>query len=138
MCIRDRVYGEAGQTIIVTPDGKTTGDGTEESPLDINTAVSYAQPGQTILMKNGVYDKWITINRSVCGTADKPINLVAESISTDGTDGVVLSGAGLTVIGSYWHVYGLYVKDSSGVGIQVSGNYNTIDMCLSLIHISLL
>lgn len=124
-----KVYGEAGQTIIVTPDGKTTGDGTEESPLDINTAVSYAQPGQTILMKNGVYDKWITINRSVCGTADKPINLVAESISTDGTDGVVLSGAGLTIIGSYWHVYGLYVKDSSGVGIQVSGNYNTIDMC---------
>ena len=124
-----KVYGEVGQTIIVTPDGKTTGDGTEESPLDINTAVSYAQPGQTILMKNGVYDKWITINRSVCGTADKPINLVAESISTDGTDGVVLSGAGLTVIGSYWHVYGLYVKDSSGVGIQVSGNYNTIDMC---------
>ena len=124
-----KVYGEAGQTIIVTPDGKTTGDGTEESPLDINTAVSYAQPGQTILMKNGVYDKWITINRSVCGTADKPINLVAESISTDGTDGVVLSGAGLTVLGSYWHVYGLYVKDSSGVGIQVSGNYNTIDMC---------
>ena len=124
-----KVYGEAGQTIIVTPDGKTTGDGTEESPLDINTAVSYVQPGQTILMKNGVYDKWITINRSVCGTADKPINLVAESISTDGTDGVVLSGAGLTVIGSYWHVYGLYVKDSSGVGIQVSGNYNTIDMC---------
>ncbi len=124
-----KVYGEAGQTIIVTPDGKTTGDGTEESPLDINTAVSYAQPEQTILMKNGVYDKWITINRSVCGTADKPINLVAESISTDGTDGVVLSGAGLTIIGSYWHVYGLYVKDSSGVGIQVSGNYNTIDMC---------
>ena len=124
-----KVYGEAGQTIIVTPDGKTTGDGTEESPLDINTAVSYVQPGQTILMKNGVYDKWITINRSVCGTADKPINLVAESISTDGTDGVVLSGAGLTIIGSYWHVYGLYVKDSSGVGIQVSGNYNTIDMC---------
>ena len=124
-----KVYGEAGQTIIVTPDGKTTGDGTEESPLDINTAVSYARPGQTILMKNGVYDKWITINRSVCGTADKPINLVAESISTDGTDGVVLSGAGLTIIGSYWHVYGLYVKDSSGVGIQVSGNYNTIDMC---------
>ena len=127
--VNRKVYGEAGQTIIVTPDGKTTGDGTEESPLDINTAVSYVQPGQTILMKNGVYDKWVTINRSVCGTADKPINLVAESISTDGTDGVVLSGAGLTVIGSYWHVYGLYVKDSSGVGIQVSGNYNTIDMC---------
>ena len=127
--VNRKVYGEVGQTIIVTSDGKTTGDGTEESPLDINTAVSYAQPGQTILMKNGVYDKWVTINRSVCGTADKPINLVAESISTDGTDGVVLSGAGLTVIGSYWHVYGLYVKDSSGVGIQVSGNYNTIDMC---------
>ena len=124
-----KTYGIKGQTIIVSADGKSTGDGTEESPLDINTAVSYAQPGQTILMKNGVYDKLVTINRSVSGTADKPINLVAESVSKDGTDGVVLSGVGLTVIGSYWHVYGLYVKDSSGVGIQVSGNYNTIDMC---------
>ena len=124
-----KTYGITGQTIIVSADGKSTGDGTEESPLDINTAVSYAQPGQTILMKNGVYDKSVTINRSVSGTADKPINLIAESVSKDGTDGVVLSGVGLTVIGSYWHVYGLYVKDSSGVGIQVSGNYNTIDMC---------
>ncbi|MFR4777002.1 MAG: hypothetical protein ACLUAI_12370, partial [Lachnospira sp.] len=31
--------------------------------------------------------------------------------------------------GSYWHVYGLYVKDSAGVGIQICGNYNTIEMC---------
>ena len=106
-----KVYGEAGQTIIVTPDGKTTGDGTEESPLDINTAVSYAQPGQTILMKNGVYDKWITINRSVCGTADKPINLVAESISTDGTDGVVL-------IGDAGHEVCLRIAGIAGGGVE--------------------
>ena len=124
-----KVYGESGQTIIVSPDGTKDGHGTEASPLDINTAVSYAQPGQTILMKNGVYEDWINIARSVSGTADKNINLVAESISTNGTDGVVISGAGIKVTGSYWHIYGLYVKDSTGVGIQVSGNNNTIDMC---------
>jgi hypothetical protein len=122
-------YGVEGETIIVSADGSANGLGTEESPLDIGTAVKYAQPGQTILMKNGVYTDWITIQRSVSGTAEKNITLVAESLSTDGTDGVVLDGVGLTVVGAYWHIYGLYVKDSTGVGIQVSGNYNTIEMC---------
>lgn len=122
-------YGYDGHSIIVSPDGKSTGDGTAENPLDLNTALSYARPGQTIIMKNGKYTTWGTIPRSVSGTAQKPITLVAESVSTDGENGVVMSGAGLSVIGSYWHVYGIYVKDSTGVGIQVSGNYNTIEMC---------
>lgn len=122
-------YGKEGETIYVAADGKATGDGTAEKPLDLATAVKYAQPGQVIIMKNGVYSSGATIYRSVSGTADKNITLVAESISTNGEDGVVITGSGLIVIGNYWHIYGIYVKEPAGVGIQVSGNYNTIEMC---------
>ena len=125
-CVR---YGKEGNTIYVANDGSADGLGTSDSPLDLATAVKYAQPGQVIVMKNGVYDKGATIPRSASGTADKKITLVAELVSTNGEDGVVIKGSGLIVIGSYWNVYGIYVKDAAGVGIQISGNYNTIEMC---------
>ena len=95
--------------------------------MSLSNALKYAQPGQTIFLKNGTYSG-AKVERSVSGTADKNINLVAESLSTDGTDGVVFTGE-VRLTGSYWHVYGLYVKDSAGVGIQICGNYNTIEMC---------
>ena len=120
-------YGQEGQTIIVSADAKEDGKGTEESPMSLSNALKYAQPGQTIFLKNGTYSG-AKVERSVSGTADKNINLVAESLSTDGTDGVVFTGE-VRITGSYWHVYGLYVKDSAGVGIQICGNYNTIEMC---------
>ena len=120
-CVR---YGNEDETIIVSADGTKDGEGTYESPLDINTAVSYAQPGQTILLKDGTYTSWVTINRSVSGTADKHITIRPENMG-----GVVLEGVGLTVIGSYWDIYGLEVSNSTGVGIQISGNYNTVEMC---------
>ena len=120
-------YGQEGQTIIVSADADAEGKGTEESPMSLYNALKYAQPGQTIFLKNGTYSG-AKVERSVSGTADKNINLVAESLSTDGTDGVVFTGE-VRLTGSYWHVYGLYVKDSAGVGIQICGNYNTIEMC---------
>ena len=52
------------------------------------------------------------------------ITLVAEN-----TGKAVFEGCGLSIIGDYWHVYGIYVKDSSGVGIQISGNNNIVEMC---------
>ena len=100
------------------------GDGTEAKPLNLATAVQYAQPGQTIVLKDGIYKDWISIQRSVSGTADKMITLVAEN-----TGKAVFEGVGLSIIGSYWHVYGIYVKDSTGVGIQINGNNNIIEMC---------
>ena len=54
------------------------------------------------------------------------ITLVAEN-----TGKAVFEGVGLSIIGSYWHVYGIYVKDSTGVGIQINGNNNIIE-CVQL------
>ena len=127
-----KVYGEAGQTIIVTPDGKTTGDGTEESPLDINTAVSYAQPGQTIVVMEGTYylEKTVKVERGVNGTADKPIQMVAD---TEASSRPVFDFqglcAGMVLAGDYWYFQGFDVTNSANAqkGIQLSGKYNTMD-----------
>ena len=52
--------------------------------MSLSNALKYAQPGQTIFLKNGTYSG-AKVERSVSGTADKNINLVAESLSTDGS-----------------------------------------------------
>ena len=122
--VKRSTYGSENGTIVVAPDGTADGDGTEAKPLNISTAVQYAQPGQTILLKNGTYTGGATIQRSVSGTADKMITMVAET-----TGEVIFSGAGINLIGDYWHIYGMYVKDASGVGIQISGNNNIVEMC---------
>ena len=117
-------YFEEGEVIYVSPDGSADNAGTKESPLDINTAVKYAQPGQYLYLLNGTYEgNGVTIARSVCGTSEQPITMVAE------TPGEVIFKQGLTIIGNYWHIYGIYVYYPSAVGIQISGNYNTIEMC---------
>lgn len=122
--VKRATYGEENGVLIVSPDGTKDGDATEAKPLNLATAVQYAQPGQTIVLKDGTYKDWISIQRSVSGTASRMITLVAEN-----TGKAVFEGCGLSIIGDYWHVYGIYVKDSSGVGIQINGNNNIVEMC---------
>ena len=43
--------------------------------MSLSNALKYAQPGQTIFLKNGTYSG-AKVERSVSGTADKNINLV--------------------------------------------------------------
>ena len=119
-------YFEEGEVIYVSPEGTAINQGTKESPLDINTAVKYAQPGQYIYLLNGVYTgNGVTIARSVSGTAEKPITMVAETAGE-----VIFKNQGIRLVGSYWHVYGIHVYYPSTVGIQISGNYNTVEMCI--------
>ena len=119
--------GKADGALWVSPTGTASGEGTKESPMLLQNAVKYAQPGQTIVMMDGEYTKSVTIDRSVSGTADKMITLMAENTGK----AVFTGGAGLTIVGSYWHVYGIKAVGSAGVGIQVGGNYNVIEMCVT-------
>ncbi len=116
-------YGSLKDYLYVASDGSADGDGTRENPLDLATAVKYAQPGQILLLLDGTY-KGATIERSVSGTADKYITMRPENAG-----GVLFEGSGINLIGSYWHIYGMYVKNAAGVGIQISGNNNIIEMC---------
>ena len=74
-----RTYGVEGQSIYVAP-GKY-GVGTKEDPMSIYDAVKYVQPGQTIVVMEGTYylEKTVKVERGVNGTADKPIQMVADT-----------------------------------------------------------
>lgn len=126
--------GNEGETMYVAPDGKATGVGTRENPFDLQTALNYAQPGQVIIMLDGTYapDRDYVIGRNVNGREDAMITLMAEN-----TGKAVISGSNnasssslLSIVGSYWHVFGLEVMDGSAKGISVCGNHNIVEMCV--------
>ena len=125
-----RTYGVEGQSIYVAP-GKY-GVGTKEDPMSIYDAVKYVQPGQTIVVMEGTYylDKTVKVERGVNGTADKPIQMVAdtEAYSRPVFDFQGLC-AGMVLAGDYWYFQGFDVTNSANAqkGIQLSGKYNTMD-----------
>lgn len=127
-------WGVEGETIYVSPTGTTTASGTEEDPLDVQTALNYAQPGQVIVMLDGTYQPTedYVIGRSVNGTESSPITLMAKTTGAVVIDGskIEKSSSILSVVGSFWHVYGLEVTNGTAKGISVCGNNNIIEMCV--------
>ena len=127
-----KTYGEADQTIVVAPNGKSSGTGSESKPLDIYTAFSYAQPGQTILLKNGTYNLTgaLKVGRGHDGTADERITVVAE---TPGEVVIDLEGSsgGINISADYWYLYGLEICNAEfGVKpVHIQGNNNIVELC---------
>lgn len=118
------------ESIYVSQEGTANGSGTEESPVDIYTAVQFAQPGQTIYLHPGEYQlsRPVLIDRGIDGTEEKPIRMLTE----DGERAVFDFGgksAGFIFAGNYWHVRGIDVTNSQeGMkGVQVSGSHSTFE-----------
>jgi len=122
----------SGDYFYVSPEGKSNASGTKTDPLDITTAVKYAQPGQKIVMLAGTYmlTSTLAIPFGTNGTAEKPISLVADP---DSTARPVLNFGqnceGLVACGDHWYFSGFDVTGSQNGkdGIHVCGNYNTFD-----------
>lgn len=137
-----RKYGEEGQTIYVSQDGKSTNIGTKESPLDIYTAVKYVQPGQTILLNGGRYslNTTLQITKGVNGKPDVDengketynnyIKMIGDPSDKERPvldfNGTV---AAVVAVGDYWYFKDFDVircKDGEK-GIQVSGSWCVFD-----------
>ncbi|MBR1477069.1 MAG: fibronectin type III domain-containing protein [Lachnospiraceae bacterium] len=128
-----RVNGSENAVIYTSPNAAKNGLGTKADPKDLQTAINGAMPGQTIVMLNGTYSPMadLLIQRNVSGTESKMITLVAET-----TGGVTVNGDNmsstsslLTIVGSYWHIYGIEFCDTTGKGVSVCGNHNIVEMC---------
>ncbi|MCM1221978.1 MAG: hypothetical protein NC548_46650, partial [Lachnospiraceae bacterium] len=136
-----------GDTIYVSPAGKSDNAGTAESPLDIYTAVNYAHAGQTIYLAGGKYmmvdiakavgaaEDALVIGKGHDGTEKAPIVMKAAADAT-GANRPVLDFAGqianksaFIMAGDYWHLKGFDVTNSAATqkGIQVSGDYNLLE-----------
>ncbi|MGF1735678.1 right-handed parallel beta-helix repeat-containing protein [Photobacterium satsumensis] len=100
-------------SIIASADGSSEGDGSELTPLDIETAIELVAPGGVVTLKAGEYSA-ITIPVSVSGSPDLPKTLRGE-------DGVVFKNAPFTHDANYWNIENITVE---GARTQVSGSYN--------------
>ncbi|WP_249866429.1 bacterial Ig-like domain-containing protein [Paenibacillus konkukensis] len=124
-----KTYADNGD-IYVTPNGSDSGLGTVESPLDLDTAVQFVNPGQKIILADGSYvrNAKLEIKKYNDGTAEAMKYLVAAPgakpvIDFDKkSEGVVLSG-------NYWHIKGIDVARSADntKGFTVGGSHNIVE-----------
>jgi pectate disaccharide-lyase len=119
-----------GSDLIVTPLGTAQGTGTAENPLDLNTAIDFVQPGQRIVLQEGVYKRSspLVINKYNDGTDKAKKYLVA----APGTRPVVdfdKKSEGVILGGSHWHVKGIdFARSADNTkGFTVGGSYNTVE-----------
>jgi hypothetical protein len=64
-----QITGDGAGNLYVAPNGRSFNKGTKASPLDLITAIDFVQPGQHIVMMDGVYSyKHVNIPRYNSGT----------------------------------------------------------------------
>lgn len=140
----------APQTGNATPAPGSIVVGPWDSVKSIQQAINMAQPGQTIFIRNGVYNEAFSFNRS--GAYGRPITIQGQS-----TAGVIINAGGrsLAFDGQYasnivlknvtiqnannafrmqnaavrtgpnWWVQDVVVQNNGGVGIEVAGSDST-------------
>jgi hypothetical protein len=106
--------------IFVSVNGSNSALGTQDDPIDLETALSSsspAQPGQTIWIKGGVYTG--TFDSRVSGTVGLPISikpLVGQRVLIN-SNGVGDNSAALTINGQWTDFYGLeFVSNDTNRG----------------------
>lgn len=111
------------------------GSGTKNDPVNLADALSFALPGQVIVMKDGVYKPKtkIHIPRGVNGTEQRPIVFRSETVGGVTLDfsGATCSNEAVWLEGDYWYMFGFNVTRSpnSSKGIRVSGSHNVLERC---------
>jgi len=117
--------------IYVSPEGTTQGAGTIDAPIDLDTAVTYVSPGQTIIVLDGHYKRSskLEIKKYNDGTAEAMKTLRA----AEGTRPVIdfdKKSEGVVLSGNYWHIIGLdFARSANNTkGFTVGGSYNTIEL----------
>lgn len=115
-------------TYYVVPPGSTTGSQSaavnsavaENTFTSVSTGVSALSPGDTLVIKSGVYDQ------------SSPLDISQSDITVtaDTTDGpAVLTGSTVNVGGSGTTLNGMEVTGVNGYGINISGSNNTVTNC---------
>jgi len=102
--------------IWVVPGEDVSGEGTYANPFrSVLKAVECARPGQTVVLKRGLYQSDVTIQKS--GLIDKPLRIIAEK------------DAEVVCLQACWYLYdvsdiilsGIVFKESPGIALSVIG-----------------
>jgi hypothetical protein len=117
--------------IFAAPNGSSDAAGTLDDPTTLASAVAKVSAGGTIYLRGGKYALTSTVGLSKTGSSASPINLRsypldAERPLLDFTN-QASGGRGLSVSGSYWHVYAIDVYNAGDNCMYVGGSNNTIE-----------
>jgi poly(beta-D-mannuronate) lyase len=96
------------------------------SAADIANATAHAQPGDVLVMKDGIWTDQPVVFRAR-GTPDKPITLRAATAGK-----IILTGkSSLTIDGEHLVAGGLFLKDGqlTGDGVKLAGHHNRLTDC---------
>ena len=121
----------SGDTLYISPRGTARGDGSADKPLDLQTALSFAVPGQRLLLAEGTYSLFssVTVPRYHDGTEQLPI--ILEPADPEAPRPVLdfkNAGGGFTLGGSWWRLSGFDITRTApgSKGLQISGNNNLV------------
>lgn len=120
----------AGKDIIVSPDGTSSGNGTAERPLDIDTAIDFAKAGQRIVLQEGRYVR--SSKLEIKKYNDGKPGAMKYLVAAEGTRPVIdfdKKSEGVVLSGNYWHIQGLDFTRSAGntKGFTVGGSHNIVE-----------
>jgi hypothetical protein len=148
-----KIAGDGGK-LYVAPNGRSFNKGTKDSPLDLITAIDFVQPGQHIVMTDGVYSyKHVNIPRYNSGLPkeyESGLARVAEVpkdyhnfkyLEAENPDRAVIDFGcpetlkpdlpdvkGFELRGDYWWIEGLHIRNTSNKtkGLNIFGKHNVL------------
>lgn len=119
-----------GGDIYVSPTGSSSGLGTSNDPLDLDTAIAFVSPGQKIIVQDGRYVRKskLEMKKGNNGTASAMKSLLAAPGTRPVID-FVKKSEGVVLSGDYWHVKGIdFTRSAPNTkGFTVGGNHNTVE-----------
>ncbi len=130
----------ADEPVALAAEAVVEGDITVSTADEFLEALQNIQPGYAIKIKAGTYNfsKMIVIEESNSGTAGAMKKVVADggdvtfdfsAMGYTGSD-ADKSNRGIVLDGSYWHFYGIRIKEAADNGMLLSGDNNIIEMCV--------
>lgn len=126
---------ETKNIIYVAPNGDVSGDGKDpEHPLEFLSATRQANPGDTIILKGGIYDYDYRLELKTNGSPNNYINVVAkegENVIFDFSKMRFDSAnRGIQIYGDFWHFDGITVRGAGDNGMYIAGDHNIIENCI--------
>lgn len=148
------ITGDGTGNLYVAPNGMSFNKGTRDSPLDLITAIAFVQPGQHIVMMDGVYSyKHVNIPRYNNGLPiehETPLDRFAEVpkdyhnfkyLEAENHDMAIIDFGcpetlkpdlpdvkGFELRGDYWWIEGIHIRNTANKvkGLNIFGKNNVL------------
>lgn len=127
-----------GKTYYVSPDAvKGEGDGSEANPYTVEEVIASAtllQPGDTVIVKNGVYTFTYPMKATASGSPQGYITVKKEDAEGEAVfsfyDMVFAStNRGVEITGDYWHWDSVDICGAGDNGMYIGGSFNVVENC---------